>query len=1206
MGIDVITLALAKKYADNVVGGGVVGPEGKPGKNGITFTPSISPDGVLSWSNDGNLPNPPDMLIKGKDGTNGIDGKTPDITFEVGTVTNTVDGEEPSVEVVETGTIDNPIFTLNFKLKAGKDGVNGQDGTNGKDGENGATFIPNVSIAGELSWTNDKNLTNPNPVNIKGEKGDPFTYNDFTPEQLEALKGKQGEKGDPGQGIAQGGTAGQILVKASDTDYDTEWTNAPEIDGVLKADGTVPMTGDLDLNGNKIVNMGEPVDSTDGANKGYVDKEITVKISSVYKPAGSIEFANLPTPTADILGNVYNVTDDFTADTKFIVGERGKKYSAGTNVAVVEQDGNYYYDALTGIIDTSDFLSKTEGGTVNNDVTVTGHFVGDTIQANNGLSVTKVTSLLDQPIPFVNVAGDTNVAIEIGEPTENKHAATKAYVDDKAPPANGAVGQILSKSDNGMEWIDKPTEVVYLTGEINGGDTEAGPVGNLNMTNAQIYEAINSGKQVFAILTRKATGEVFNFTPATIDDTSALFLYTFVSNVPNKLVTTLSLIIENDAGKVEIVSEKLGTVTVGTTTTLDPGLDATVENVNDKLNFGIPRGQDGADGKKGVTFTPSVSLDGELSWTNDGNLENPETVNIKGIGLNGGVPDYSRMYVAQDQDVIVEDAGGGNINRYIYTLPQDSMVVVAFSRAKNGAVNFGNIYRGSTTYIDQGDSNSYFKGFFAKDNKVLMVAKLEYVKVKPVFTIIPLTGVSVGNPALPGKDGGTFIPAVSPDGELTWTNNAGLENPDPVNIIGPQGLMGEKGGVPDYSLGHQIADVNTIVFGTNTGYYVQATEDSMVKFTYTIAPNASVKIGVTDELPNSDTLATKLKTLDNRTLTVAGSAVMNVFVKKGDYIVGYVATNNIPTQPSYTFVAYPTTGSEPGVYVPNVSPDGYISWTNNVGAQNPDTVLIKGADGKNGATFTPNVSVDGELSWTNDQNLPDPATVNIKGPQGQQGIQGIQGERGEPFLIQKVYPTVDDMNNGYATDGLPEGALVGISSDTGGADGGKIYIKGKDVYELFFDLANVDGIQGADGKSAYQYAQEGGYQGTEQEFITDLSKTGEIIQIDKGGTGATTVAEARTNLEIYSKQETAQAIQDYSKQSQTIKLTVTGWSEAKTQTITVNGVTADNLILVGPNPASLNTAFNCGVYADTQAENSVTFKCKIKPKAELTYIIKIF
>ena len=33
---------------------------------------------------------------------------------------------------------------------------------------------------------------------VKGEKGDPFTYADFTSEQLEALKGAKGDKGDTG------------------------------------------------------------------------------------------------------------------------------------------------------------------------------------------------------------------------------------------------------------------------------------------------------------------------------------------------------------------------------------------------------------------------------------------------------------------------------------------------------------------------------------------------------------------------------------------------------------------------------------------------------------------------------------------------------------------------------------------------------------------------------------------------------------------------------------------------------------------------------------------------------------------------------------------------------------------------------------------------------------------------------------------------
>lgn len=54
----------------------------------------------------------------------------------------------------------------------GDTGAAGTNGTNGKDGADGATFTPSVDSAGNLSWTNNKGLTNPPTVNIKGPKGD--------------------------------------------------------------------------------------------------------------------------------------------------------------------------------------------------------------------------------------------------------------------------------------------------------------------------------------------------------------------------------------------------------------------------------------------------------------------------------------------------------------------------------------------------------------------------------------------------------------------------------------------------------------------------------------------------------------------------------------------------------------------------------------------------------------------------------------------------------------------------------------------------------------------------------------------------------------------------------------------------------------------------------------------------------------------------
>ena len=43
------------------------------------------------------------------------------------------------------------------------------------------------------------------------------------------------------------------------------------------------------------------------------------------------------------------------------------------------------------------------------------------------------------------------------------------------------------------------------------------------------------------------------------------------------------------------------------------------------------------------------------------------------------------------------------------------------------------------------------------------------------------------------KDGVTFIPNVSESGEISWSNNGDLKNPEPRNIKGPQGERGEKG-----------------------------------------------------------------------------------------------------------------------------------------------------------------------------------------------------------------------------------------------------------------------------------------------------------------------------------------------------------------------------------------------------------------------------
>lgn len=83
---------------------------------------------------------------------------------------------------------------------------------------------------------------------------------------------------------------------------------------------------------------------------------------------------------------------------------------------------------------------------------------------------------------------------------------------------------------------------------------------------------------------------------------------------------------------------------IGTVSTLTPGSQATATITGTAaapvLNLGIPagangtNGTNGTDGDDGVTFTPSVSSAGVISWTNDGGRTNPQSVDLVTAVIN--------------------------------------------------------------------------------------------------------------------------------------------------------------------------------------------------------------------------------------------------------------------------------------------------------------------------------------------------------------------------------------------------------------------------------------------------------------------------------------------------------------------------------------------------------------------------------------------
>ena len=109
-------------------------------------------------------------------------------------------------EVGEQG----PIGLTGAKGDKGETGATGPQGIQGATGDSGATFTPKVDSNGNLSWTNNKGLTNPTTVNIKGPQGPTGATGsqgpkgDTGPQGPQGIQGPKGDKGDKGDVGPQG------------------------------------------------------------------------------------------------------------------------------------------------------------------------------------------------------------------------------------------------------------------------------------------------------------------------------------------------------------------------------------------------------------------------------------------------------------------------------------------------------------------------------------------------------------------------------------------------------------------------------------------------------------------------------------------------------------------------------------------------------------------------------------------------------------------------------------------------------------------------------------------------------------------------------------------------------------------------------------------------------------------------------------------
>ena len=91
-----------------------------------------------------------------------------------------------------------------------------------------------------------------------------------------------------------------------------------------------------------------------------VNSLISAAVAGAYKAKGSVAFASLPALTTAAVGDVYNVTNQFSTTGDFMEGA-GKTYSAGTNVVCVDAgSGAKKWDVLAGFVDLAGYVAKTD------------------------------------------------------------------------------------------------------------------------------------------------------------------------------------------------------------------------------------------------------------------------------------------------------------------------------------------------------------------------------------------------------------------------------------------------------------------------------------------------------------------------------------------------------------------------------------------------------------------------------------------------------------------------------------------------------------------------------------------------------------------------------------------------------------------------------------------------------------------------------
>lgn len=213
----------------------------------------------------------------------------------------------------------------------------------------------------------------------RGEPGQNGTNGTDGTDGAPGPPGADGDKGDPGPGLPAGGTAGQLPVKASSTDYDVEWEDAPDLTGFVPRTGSPADVNSVGLkilaNTGQVSNLLETYDDS-GTLRGFLG------------PTGSFGGSTMAL-TAKTASSVPMVIQGFLAQSTDL--ERWRSSTAAT-LARIAKDGRAEFPNVREV-----FVS-----------------VKDPTYAADSTGVTSASTAINNAILFVAAAGGGTVYLPAG------------------------------------------------------------------------------------------------------------------------------------------------------------------------------------------------------------------------------------------------------------------------------------------------------------------------------------------------------------------------------------------------------------------------------------------------------------------------------------------------------------------------------------------------------------------------------------------------------------------------------------------------------------------------------------------------------------------------------------------------------------------------------------------------------------------------